>query len=412
MKTYLRDHIDWEQPFPPEEYAERRAKVRAAMTEAGIDALFLVRPADMNYLTGYDMIWNHARNSTGLLVRADSDDMVHFDTAAHTTIVSLLPEITDAVLFEHDPMADASDGDTIVETVAARGLGKAKIGLQPWGYGPHVSLVESLHAKLEAGGASVVDASLLVEEVRIVKSPREVAVMREAAAMADNALEATRAAMHPGMTETAIEGVLIGSLMSQGCNYPAIHSMVASGPRSGTHHSPATHRKVREGDLVHFDFCASLHRYHANLCRTLSVGKADSRWLDLMERSAGSIDAILDRIKPGDPLTRVDEVANGYIDEVGLRPWAWWVGGYSFGISFPPDWVGAHWVHWGEETFGPTPKKLTVTPGMVFNYENQFDVWEDWPGGTGCAFIESFLVTENGLELLSKLPRTIVSTDD
>jgi Xaa-Pro aminopeptidase len=74
--------------------------------------------------------------------------------------------------------------------------------------------------------------------------------------------------------------------------------------------------------------------------------------------------------------------------------------------------VGAHWVHWGEETFGPTPAKLTVTPGMVFNYENQFDVWEDWPGGTGSAFIESFLVTENGLELLSKLPRTIVSTDD
>ena len=51
-------------------------------------------------------------------------------------------------------------------------------------------------------------------------------------------------------------------------------------------------------------------------------------------------------------------------------------------------------------------------PGVIFNFENQFDVWEDWPGGTGCAWIESFLVTEAGIELMSKLPRTIRSTDD
>ena len=49
-----------------------------------------------------------------------------------------------------------------------------------------------------------------------------------------------------------------------------------------------------------------------------------------------------------------------------------------------------------------------LLPGMVFNLENQFDVWEDWPGGTGCAYIEILLMTEKGLEMLSKLPRTLV----
>ena len=124
-------------------------------------------------------------------------------------------------------------------------------------------MVEALTAKLEAKGAKTLDSSLLVEEIRVVKSPREVAVMREAAAMADTALEAVRAQMCPGMSETEIEGVLIGSLMSQGCNYPAIHTMVGSGIRSGTHHSAPTHRKVREGDLVHFDFL----RFTASLSR-------------------------------------------------------------------------------------------------------------------------------------------------
>jgi Xaa-Pro aminopeptidase len=236
--------------------------------------------------------------------------------------------------------------------------------------------------------------------------------MREAAGMADTALEAVRAQMRPGMTETQIEGVLMASLMGQGCNYPAINNMVCSGIRSGTHHSPPMHRKVKDGDLVHFDFCASLHRYHANLCRTLSVGKADDRWLALMEKSAGCADRILERIELGDPLTKVNEVGNAYIDEAGLRDKAWWIGGYSFGISFPPDWTGAHWLHWNKEVFGPTPDKRVVEPGIIFNFENQFDVWEGWPGGTGCAWIESFLVTEDGIEIMSKLPRTIRSTDD
>jgi len=412
MKTYLRDQIDWEQPFPPEEYAERRAKVRAAMAEAGLDALYVIRRTDLKYLVDYDQIWDTPRMSTGLLIRADTDDTLFFDTSVHTTIISLLPEIKDAVIFGESELGSPSDLDTIVDTLAARGLVKGTIGLQHWGYGIHVSMVEALAAKLEAVGAKTVDASLLVEEIRVVKSPREVAVMLEAAAMADTALEAVRAQMHPGMSETQIEGVLIGSLMSQGCNYPALHTMVGSGIRSGTHHSAPTHRKVREGDLVHFDFCASLHRYHANLCRTLAVGKADDRWLALMEKSAGCADRILEEIMLGDPFTKVDEVGNAYVDEMGLRDKAWWIGGYSFGISFPPDWTGAHWLHWNKEEFGPTGSKRTVEPGVIFNFENQFDVWEDWPGGTGCAWIESFLVTENGLELMSKLPRTIRSTDD
>ena len=78
LKTYLREQIDWEQPFPPEEYAARRKCVRDAMSKAGIDVLLLCRLPDINWLTGYDMIWNHLRNSTNLLIRADSDDTLFF----------------------------------------------------------------------------------------------------------------------------------------------------------------------------------------------------------------------------------------------------------------------------------------------------------------------------------------------
>ncbi len=47
-------------------------------------------------------------------------------------------------------------------------------------------------------------------------------------------------------------------------------------------------------------------------------------------------------------------------------------------------------------------------PGVVVNIENQFDTWEDWPTGSGAAYIESLLMTDSGLEVLSTLPRNLV----
>ena len=192
-------------------------------------------------------------------------------------------------------------------------------------------------------------------------------------------------------------------MMKAGGGYPGIRTMVGSGPRAGTHHSPPQHRRIRRGDLVFVDLCGCLHRYHVNINRTFSLGEPDRRWTSMMERSAGCIDAVVEACRVGDPLSKVQDVADAYIDQAGLRPYVWFVGGYSLGIAVPPDWCGSHWI---------SPRNdlgdRILTPGQVFNLENQFDVWEDWPGGSGAAYIESFLVTENGLEVLSGLPRTIV----
>ncbi len=65
MHQDIRDSMDWEQPFTAAEYAGRRAKVRAAMAEAGIDGIFVTSPADVCYLTGYDQIWQSYANIIG-----------------------------------------------------------------------------------------------------------------------------------------------------------------------------------------------------------------------------------------------------------------------------------------------------------------------------------------------------------
>ncbi|MDA1071941.1 MAG: Xaa-Pro peptidase family protein [Proteobacteria bacterium] len=399
IQSHLRDQIDWEQPFTSQEYADRRRRVREAMAAAELDAIYVTNPADLTWLTGYDMIWYHLKNLTGLLLRADRDETTFFDSPSHTTIVSTTPEITDW----HVTTYDREHLPQVVEGIAARGLGKGRIGIQPWNFAPHALVYAELESALKAGGARVSDASYLVEELRFVKSPAEIAVVRRAAEIADDAMAAARDAIAEGVIETQLEGVIMASMMAAGGGYPGIRSMIGSGPRAGTHHSPPQHRRIRRGDLVFVDFCGCLHRYHVNVNRTFSLGEPDPRWTAMMDKSAGCTPAVVEGVKVGDPLSKVQEVADAYIDAAGLRKHVWFVGGYSLGIAMPPDWCGSHWVK-------PRPElgERYLTPGQVFNLENQFDVWDNWPGGSGAAWIDSFLVTENGLEVLSKHPRNLV----
>jgi Xaa-Pro aminopeptidase len=408
MQQSIRDRIDWEQPFPPEEYAVRREKVREAMAREGIDGILVTGAADVNYLTGYDQIWHSYLNIIGIFLRADEESTLFFDNDGHIVLQSTTPDIGEVVVMPRG--AAVSHVPLVAEAIRARGWAKGRIALQPWCYGPHPTLLAAIGERLAdatADGAeiaAITDGSTLVEDVRLIKSPREVAVMREAGRVADLAMAAARDALEPGLRETDVDAALTAALMGNGCGYPGIRSMVGSGPRSGAHHGPATHRRLKRGDVVHIDFCASLHRYHVNLSRSFAVGPADPRWHELMDKAAGCIDAVLESVKPGESMTRVQEVADAYTDAQGLRPHVWLIGGYTLGIAMPPDWVGRHRPKPREDV--PIP---LLEPGIVFNYENQFDVFEGWPGGTGAAYIETFLVTEDGLELLSKLPRNLVT---
>lgn len=392
---------DWEQPFSPEEYRARRAKVSAALQAQGLDGILLTNPADIYYLTGYDMIWYHLRCMTSCFVRAEDGATTFFDSPAHRTMVETTPEITDvAWLSRFVPKDNAGE---IADALAERGMNDRKIGMQFWGYSPHHDTLRMVETAFKARGMTVSDASSLVEHIRLYKSDEEVAVIRQAAAIADQAMTAARNIIAPGVMETEIQAEIMATMMRAGGGDPSIRTMVGSGTRAGTHHSPAQHRRVGNDELVFVDFCGCLHRYHVNLNRTFALGEVDHRWYDLMERASATIDAIVEQTGPGDLLSKVQKVGDAATDANGLRENVWFIGGYSLGISMPPDWVGEIWV----DPRAGAPD-FEMKPGMVFNFEGQFDDTENWAGGSGVAYIDSLLVTETGLEVLSSLPRTLV----
>lgn len=403
MEQAISNMIDWEMAFPAEEYAERRMKVQAALAAAGFDGMLVTSPRDYHYLTGYDHIWQYKYHITGLFFETATASFVFFDQETHRVIAATTPEVTD-IFFNRRGKATAQAQET-AEYLIGRGLIKGRIAIQTWDYGAHPDLIRAMGAKFRDAGAEVIETSELLEDVRLYKSPREVAIMRKAGEISSKAMAAARDFIAPGVAETEIDAVICYELMKNGCGHPGIRNMIQSGARSGAHHGPATHRKLKAGDVIHIDFCASLHRYHVNMSRSFAVGEIDSRWHDLMDRSAGCTEAILAGVKPGDPFSQVQRAADDFIAQSGVNrtKYEWFIGGYALGIAFPPDWVHRHRPLAREDVPDPEMK-----PGIVFNFEVQYDVMEGWPGGSGAGWIDSYLMTDTGLEVLTDAPRTLV----
>ena len=402
MDQNTRDQIDWQQPFPHEEYTARQSRVRVALKAHGYTGILISSPPDLNYLFGYDQIW-FSHDSLGLcFLPADEEGFVFFDNDGHEILVSIYPEISDIVYFRRGKVADHIE--VIASEVLRRGWAKGAIALQPRCYGPHPDHLRAVGRVWEDAGVEISDGSDLIEDVRLIKSRREIKVVREAAEIATAAMALARDSICADMRETDLEGVIVGEMMRRGGGYPGIRTMIGGGPRAGAHHEPPSHRKFRNGDVIHIDFCASLHRYHVNICRSFALGEVDARWIDLFERNEPMMDVLVAEIKAGDSMVKMQEVADTFAHEHDLARYEWLIGGYTLGIAMPPDWVGRHRPRPREDI--PPPD---LEPGLVMNFENQYDVFaENWSSAPGAGLIDTLLMGEASLEIITPLPRQLV----
>ncbi len=402
MHQATRDQVNWEQPFPHNEYVSRQNNVRRMLNANGYSGIFISRPADLNYLFGYDQIWFSHDSLCSCFLPADDDGHVFFDNDGHELLVSIYPEIGDIYYFKRGKVVDQIS--SISSEVARRGWVRGTIALQPRCYGPHPDHIRAIGRNWEDAGAKIADGSDLIEDVRLVKSPLEVAVIRQAAEIATAAMAVARDSIEVGMRETELEGLIVGEMMKRGGGYPGIRTMIGGGPRAGSHHEPPSHRKFDKGDLIHIDFCASLHRYHVNICRSFALGDVDPRWTELFERNEPMMDLIVKEISPGDSMAKMHDVSAAFAQEHDLARFEWLIGGYSLGIAMPPDWVGRHRPKPREDI--PPPN---LSPGLVMNFENQYDTYkENWSGAPGAGLIDTLLVGDESLDILTPLSRKLV----
>jgi Xaa-Pro aminopeptidase len=235
--------------------------------------------------------------------------------------------------------------------------------------------------------------------VRLVKSPLELECVRRAAAIVDSAFLEIRDEIRPGRTELQIAARLNAIMADRGGEEAAIRTMVSAGPLvwCKTHAAPGR-RPIEMGDTVYLDACGVYKRYHVDLCRTVAVGVDHPGARLILERTAGSVVEVQRAVKPGDPLDVAQRIAEEYVFSRVPREQVWWVGGYALGVALPPDWVGHTYLS------NDAYEQFTWEPGYVTNYEN---ICFDRDGGFTASYMETLLMTETGIEVLSKVPREL-----
>jgi Xaa-Pro aminopeptidase len=381
-------------PFPAEEYRDRARRVRERMRERGVEVLFVTSPPNLCYLTGFESVWYPPRAPVGVVVRAADERLVFLDYERHETLVRETAHCDDAVFYRYEDVLD-----TIAATFRDRGWLDGAIGLERWSQAPGAPLVAALADRLGELGGRVVDGDWIVDRVRLVKTPAEIACVRRAAAIVDAAFADLVEHVRPGRTELQIAARLDSVMADHGGEGAAIRTMVSAGPGVWCRtHAPPSRRPVEVGDVMYVDACGVYHRYHADLCRTFAVGRDHPAARAILEVTAASVDEVCRAVRPGDPLDAAQRAAEDYVFARFPREQVWWVGGYALGIAMPPNWVGHTYL--ANDAF----EQFTWQPGYVTNYEN---VLFDREAGFTASYMETFLMTERGIEVLSNLPRTL-----
>jgi Xaa-Pro aminopeptidase len=385
-------------PFTDAEYAARLAKVRESMAAAGLDVLYVTSPPNILYLSGYDAIWYPWRLPLGCAVVREPAQLLFFDWTRHEGYAKLHARCDELVLFEY-----GSAPAEVAAAFAERGLGDATVGLERYGLNPVSPILDAVEAELSAGGATIAPGDWIVDDARLYKSPAELEKIRAAGEIADEAMGALQQQLRPGMTELQAAALLTTLLADRGSEVPATPALVCSGPTAWVDtHSFPSRRVLEEGDTISIDCCAVIDRYHANLCRTYALGAPDPEAARMLDDAAGSVDELKRLAVLGEGPEVAAAAAERWVHDRIAQENIWWVGGYSLGLALPPSWVGHTYLA------NDGLSKVTWKPGYVSNYETVLVSEEH--GFEACA-IDTIVMTEDGLEVLSKLPRGLLEVE-
>ncbi|MDH5437734.1 MAG: Xaa-Pro peptidase family protein [Candidatus Bathyarchaeota archaeon] len=392
-------------PFSTNEYRQRLNRVRETMTREKIDLLFLSAPESLFYISGYQAEWYQAQSTklwppaSGTAVHVDHDNFIHFDTEEEEILSRFTSISTDTRIYRETTETTGMPS-WIAKELKKEGWLPGTVGLEMWSYRPNRAVSEMFQSALEKEGCKVVDGTDIVREVRAIKSPQEIAYIEKAAEIADIGMNAAIESIRPGMTELEVYGEIVHAMAKAGGENPGIPVLVTSGPKTASLHALSSRKKIQRGEMINVDICGVYNRYHADIARSLSIGKPNPDVAKVVELSAKAYDVIAKLIRPNLPVAEFNQKMKAYYEEAGILQDKWWVGGYELGIAFPPDWVG-EFVYDMEIDAGD---QLFV-PGTVVNHESNFYL----PHKAGTSYqINTLIFTEEDARIPGEIPNDLI----
>ena len=388
----------YEKPFDKAEYAKRVADTKKRMQTAGFDLIICQDPANMCWLTGFNG-WSFYVPQC-VLVHVEEEWPLWFGRAqdakcAHVT--TDLPE-RNIVPFSERLVQHKIEHpyDELAQLIQSRGWAKARIGVEMDAH----YYTARCHAHLTKGlpNAKFSNNGDLVNWARLVKSPAELKLMREAGQICTSAMNRGIAKMAPGVPQNQVVAEIYHAqtigVPGIGGDYAAICPLMPVGEGTSTPHLTWSDAPLPANALTMIEIAGSRRGYHAPLTRTIHLGKPPAGIQDVAKAVVEGVDAGLATAKPGNTAEQVEAAWQAVLRKNGLKKES--RVGYSVGLSYPPD--------WGERTVSLRPGDQTVLQaGMCFHI--QAGIWlQEW----GVAISESFAVTESGGERFCDVARELI----
>lgn len=302
------------------------------------------------------------------------------------------------------------------------------------GYHPQIderilAILTSMHTKFRSGMQTPVgftDLTTIVHEMRLRKSPAEIAVIQKAVDITTDAHIKAMQYCKPGVHEYQLEAELLYQFNKNGSRAPAYTSIVGAGKNSCILHYIANNEVIKDGDIVLIDAGAEYQNYAADITRTFPAnGKFSPEQKAIYELVLDSQLAAIKSIKPGSSWTKAQEIIVEIITQ-GLVDLGILKGNvkelianhayFPFYMHRSGHWLGLD-VH-DAGRYRVNDKWRELEPGMVLTVEPGIYIAETIPGvpkrwhNIGVRIEDNVLVTKTGCEVLSaRIPKTVADIE-
>ena len=370
-------------PFSDEELSRRLAATRQEMAARGLDLVLLSAPEHVFYLTGLDH-WGYFAPHV-LIVAAEGELVLVTRAMEH---VAIRNQVRNATFIGHSDSESAAD--VVVKHLKGASSGKT-IGLEAASAGLSYAMGQALKQGID--GASWVDITGMLDEMRLVKSTEEQRFMRSAAVASDAGTQAAINAIHDGAKEADVAAECLAAMTRAGGTPPGFGPFLRPPHRMAEEHT--TWGDGEHHEAVFLEIAGCVARYNAPMGRLVNIGRISDEDAEMANICGEAFDATLRALKVG---ARAKDVYNGWqsvVDAVGMPEYRRHHCGYLVGIGFPPAWTGGPRV-----TGLRHDSDREMREGMTFHLMSWFT-----ETGRGNYFISNtVLLGVDGAEVLTTTP--------
>lgn len=359
---------------------EKLKEIRSYMDENGIDTALITTPDNVFYLSGFKS--NPHERLLAVAVFRDAEPFV-IAPKMELPDVQAAGWTGDAV--GHEDTDDA--WEIVARSVKERGIAPSLIAIEKSHM--NVERYERLRELYPEAAFTGLDSKL--NAMRNIKDEAELEKLREAARLADYAVEVGCREIAEGKTELEILTAIEFEMKKKGVSHMSFDTMVLSGKKTASPHGKPGSRKIQKGDFILFDLGVVWEGYCSDITRTVAFGEPTAEMREIYETVRRAEQAAVEAVQPGIRAMDLDKIARDVITEAGYGEYFTHRLGHGLGISVHefPSLHGSNEMELEEGTV------FTIEPGIYH------------PEITGVRIEDDVVVTADGVEVLTQFPKEL-----